>query len=53
MEERAKEVMEKMQELYGPPRVMDQRCMDQPFVYGSCGGNHPTSQCLPKESNGQ
>ena len=35
--------------MFGPIRGQDQiRRPDKQFVCGQCGGNHPTSQCLPK-----
>ena len=37
--------MEKMQQLYGPPRAMEPRRL---YACGHCGQNHPTSQCLPR-----
>ena len=40
-------VTEKMQQMYGPPRVME-RQEDWPYACGICGGNHPTGQCTPK-----
>ena len=40
VEEITRGVMEKMQQLYGPPRVMEPR---RPYIYGHCGKNHPTS----------
>ena len=48
VEEITKGVMEKMQQLYGPPRTSEPRRVDRPYVCGNCGGNHPTSQCLPR-----
>ena len=33
-------VMEKIQQLYGPPRAMEPR---RPYICGHCGQNHPTS----------
>ncbi len=42
-------MIEKIQQLFGPIRGQDQnRRSDRQFVCGQCGGNHPTSQCLPK-----
>ena len=40
VEEITKGVMERMQQLYGPPRVMEPR---RPYICGHCGKNHPTS----------
>ena len=48
VEEVTKGVIEKMQQLYGPPRALEPRRMERHYVCGSCGGNHPTNQCLPK-----
>lgn len=48
VEEITKGVMEKMQHLYGPPQTSEPRRVDRPYVCGNCGGNHPTSQCLPR-----
>ena len=49
VDEIAKGVIEKMQQMFGPIRGQDQiRRPDRQFVCGQCGGNHPTSQCLPK-----
>lgn len=48
VEEITKGVMEKMQQLYAPPRASKPSRVDKPYVCGNCGGNHPTSQCLPR-----
>ncbi|MCO5567204.1 hypothetical protein L7F22_020892 [Adiantum nelumboides] len=47
IEDIIKGVAEKMQQMYGPPRAMDRKIM-KPYICGVCGGDHPTSQCLPK-----
>ena len=47
VEEITKGVMEKMQQLYGPPQTSKPRRVDRPYVCENCGRNHPTSQCLP------
>ena len=39
VEEITKGVMEKMQQLYSPPRAMEPR---RPYICGHCGKNHPT-----------
>ncbi|WP_208972750.1 hypothetical protein, partial [Escherichia coli] len=44
VEEITKGVMEKMQDLYGPPRMNEQRRVDRLFVCGNYGENHPTTQ---------
>ena len=43
VEEITKGVMEKMQQLYGPPRTSEPRRVNRPYVCGNCGGNHPTT----------
>ena len=43
VEEITKGVMEKMQQLYGPPRTSEPRRVERPYVCGICEGNHPTS----------
>ena len=49
VDEIAKGVIEKMQQVFGPLRGQDQiKRPDRQFVCGQCGGNHSTSQCLPK-----
>ncbi|MCO5548855.1 hypothetical protein L7F22_002317 [Adiantum nelumboides] len=48
IEDIIKEVVEKMQQMYGPPRATDCKIM-RPYICGICGGDHPTSQCLPKD----
>ena len=47
VDEIAKGVIEKMQQMFvgGQDQI---RRPDRQFVCGQCGGNHPTSQCLPK-----
>ena len=44
-------VIDRMQQMYGPPRVAERR-MDRPYICGVCGKNHPTSQCIPKSQGG-
>ena len=48
VEEITKGVMEKIQHLYDPPRTSEPRRVERPYICGNCGGNHPTSQCLPR-----
>ena len=43
MDELIKGVTDKMQQLYGPPRALEQRRVDRPYICGICAGNHPTS----------
>lgn len=43
VEEITKGVMEKLQQLYNPPRTSEPWRVDRPYVCGNCGGNHPTS----------
>ena len=40
-------VTERMQQMYGPPRVVE-RQVERPYICDICGKNHPTSQRPPK-----
>ena len=44
-------VIERMQQVYGT-RKATERQMDQLYICGVCGKNHPTLQCLPKNQGG-
>ena len=37
-----------MQNSQEPQRVWEQQVANRPYTCGICGGNHPTSQCAPK-----
>ena len=37
--------------MHRPPRVKNRR-LDRPYICGTCGKNHPTSQCIPKNQGG-
>ena len=48
----AEMVMKKMNQVFWPPqRQAEQPRFARQYSCGNCGGDHPTLQCLPKQSN--